>query len=162
MAGRYALPASRTARDAPWLKSVPRLGWKPPRARPRPRGRGVQPIVHRAYDGRDIVLPGDATKVIRVRDNPCLETLQGNTLVTSDGTTLLGADDKAGVAVIMEAAKALQADPQITHGAIRLCFTCDEEIGRGVDHLDLNNLGADVGYTLDGGGQGEIDGETFS
>jgi tripeptide aminopeptidase len=83
-------------------------------------------------------------------------------LVTTDGTTLLGADDKAGLAVIMETASYLTAHPEIPHGPIRLCFTCDEEIGHGVDHIDLQRLGALVGYTLDGGGVGEIDGETFS
>jgi tripeptide aminopeptidase len=129
---------------------------------PETSGRGVKPVVHRDYDGRDLVLPGDPSKVIRVRDNPELEQLKGKTLVTTDGTTLLGADDKAGLAVIMEAAAHLAAHPEIAHGPIRICFTCDEEIGHGVDHLDLKKLGAHVGYTLDGGGVGEIDGETFS
>ena len=98
----------------------------------------MQPIVHRDYDGRDIVLPGDPTKVIAVADNPGLENLKGKTLVTTDGTTLLGADDKAGIAVIMEAAATLMANPHLPHGPVRICFTCDEEIGRGVDHLDLD------------------------
>jgi tripeptide aminopeptidase len=129
---------------------------------PETTGRGVKPIVHRAYHGRDIVLPGAPDRVIRVSDNPELVDLEGKTLVTSDGTTLLGADDKAGIAVIMEAAQTLLADSSIPHGPIYLCFTCDEEIGRGVDHLDVNQLGARVGYTLDGGGAGEIDCETFS
>jgi len=129
---------------------------------PETTGRNVRPIVHENYDGRDIVLPGDPSKVIRVRDNPELSHLHGKTLITSDGTTLLGADDKAGVAVIMEAAAQLLARPELPHGPIRICFTCDEEIGHGVDHVDLQKLGAVVGYTLDGGGEGEIDGETFS
>ena len=129
---------------------------------PETTGRNVKPIVHHNYDGRDIVLPGDPSKVIRPADNPELLTLKGNTLVTTDGTTLLGADDKAGVAVIMEAAAQLIARPELPHGPIRVCFTCDEEVGHGVDHVDLKKLGAVVGYTLDGGGQGEIDGETFS
>jgi tripeptide aminopeptidase len=129
---------------------------------PETTGRGVKPIVHRAYDGRDIVLPGAPHKVIRVSDNPELVALKGKTLVTTDGTTLLGADDKAGIAVIMETAQTLLADPSIPHGPIRICFTCDEEIGRGVDQLDVAKLGARVGYTLDGGGVGEIDCETFS
>src|SRR5262249_38787635 len=86
----------------------------------------------------------------------------GARLIRTDGTTLLGADDKAGVAVIVEAAAHLLRHPEIPHGPVRVCFTCDEEIGRGVDHLDLGRLGARVGYTLDGGGQGEIDVETFS
>jgi tripeptide aminopeptidase len=129
---------------------------------PETSGHGVQPQVHRNYAGKDIVVPGDPTKVIRVADNPELQELIGKTLVTTDGTTLLGADDKAGVAVIMESAAYLMAHHEIPHGPIRICFTCDEEIGRGVNHLDLNKLGAVVGYTLDGGGTGEIDGETFS
>ncbi len=129
---------------------------------PETSGAGVKPIVHRHYAGGDITLPGDPTKVIRVADNPELTGLKGKTLVTTDGTTLLGADDKAGIAVIMEAAAHLIAHPEIPRGPIRICFTCDEEIGHGVDHLDLKKLGAQVGYTLDGGGQGEIDVETFS
>jgi tripeptide aminopeptidase len=129
---------------------------------PETSGHGVKPVVHRSYDGRDLVLPGDPSKVIRVSDNPELATLKGATLVTTDGTTLLGADDKAGLAVIMEAAAYLAAHPEVAHGPVRVCFTCDEEIGHGVDHLDLHKLGAHVGYTLDGGGVGEIDGETFS
>ena len=129
---------------------------------PETSGHGVKPIVHRDYAGGDIVLPGDPSKVIRVDANPELAQMHGKTLVTTDGTTLLGADDKAGVAVIMEAAAHLAAHPEIPHGPVRICFTCDEEIGRGVDHLDLGKLGAHVGYTLDGGGAGEIDTETFS
>jgi tripeptide aminopeptidase len=119
-------------------------------------------MVHRHYPGGDIVLPGDPSKVIRVADNPELETLRDTTIVTTDGTTLLGADDKSGVAVIMETVAYLVQHPQAPHGPIRICFTCDEEVGRGVDHLDLERLGAIVAYTLDGGGQGEIDVETFS
>src|SRR3989442_1018114 len=91
-----------------------------------------------------------------------LQALGGKTLITTDGTTLLGADDKAGVSIIMQAAEHLMAHAEIPHGPIRICFTCDEEIGHGVDHLDLKKLGAHVGYTLDGTGTGEIDGETFS
>jgi len=129
---------------------------------PETTGKNVKPIVHRNFAGGDIVLPGDPSKVIRVAECPELATMKGKTLVTTDGTTLLGADDKAGIAVIMETAAYLTAHPEIPHGPIRVCFTCDEEIGRGVDHLDLAKIGARVGYTLDGGGVGEIDGETFS
>jgi tripeptide aminopeptidase len=129
---------------------------------PETSGRGVKPIVHRNYDGQDIVLPGDSSKVLRPADNPELAALAGKTLITTDGTTLLGADDKAGVAIIVEAAAHLLAHPEIAHGPIRICFTCDEEIGHGVDHVDLKKLGAVCGYTLDGGGTGEIDVETFS
>jgi tripeptide aminopeptidase len=129
---------------------------------PETSGHDVQPIVHRNYDGQDIVLPKDQTKVLRVADNPDLGRLQGKTIITTDGTTLLGGDDKGGVAVIMETAAYLMAHPEIPHGPVRVCFTCDEEIGHGVDHVDLKKLGAQVCYTLDGGGTGEIDVETFS
>ncbi len=129
---------------------------------PETSGHNVKPIVHRSYDGGDIVLPGDPSKVVRAQENPELVKLKGNTIITTDGTTLLGSDDKAGVAVIMEAASHLAAHPEIRHGPIRICFTCDEEIGHGVDHLDLKKLGVQVAYTLDGGGEGEIDVETFS
>lgn len=125
-------------------------------------GAGVKPMVHDDYDGRDIPLSGDPSKVLRVAENPELEELRGTTVITTDGTTLLGADDKAGVAVIMTAAARLLASPDIPHGPVRLCFTCDEEIGRGTDKLDLQKLGAVCGYTLDGGGQGKVDSETFS
>jgi tripeptide aminopeptidase len=129
---------------------------------PETSGRNVKPQVHADYDGRDIVLPGDPNKVIRVADNPELEHWRGATVITTDGTTLLGADNKAGVSVIMETAAYLLAHPEIKHGPIRICFTCDEEVGHGVDHVDLKKLGALVGYTLDGGSTGEIDTETFS
>lgn len=129
---------------------------------PETSGTNVKPIVHERYAGGDITLPGDRTKVIRVSENPALNRLHGKTIITTDGTTLLGADDKAGVAVIMAAAARLMADRSIPHGPVRVCFTCDEEIGRGVDHLDLAKLGAVCGYTLDGDGQGMVDCETFS
>jgi tripeptide aminopeptidase len=129
---------------------------------PETSGHNVRPVVHANYDGGDIVLPGDPSKVIRTADCPELLALKGKTIITTDGTTLLGGDDKAGVAVIMEAAATLLARPEVPHGPIRICFTCDEEIGHGVDHVDLKKLGATVAYTLDGGGVGEIDGETFS
>ena len=129
---------------------------------PETSGKNVRPQLLRNYAGGDIVLPGDSSQVIRVADNPELAHLKGKTIITTDGTTLLGADDKAGVAVILEAVQQLLARPEIPHGTIRICFTCDEEIGHGVDHIDLKQLGAQVAYTLDGGGVGEIDGETFS
>ncbi|HTU24136.1 MAG TPA: peptidase T [Pirellulales bacterium] len=123
---------------------------------------GVNPQVVRNYAGGDVVLGGGAGGVIRVADNPALSALHGRTLITTDGSTLLGADDKAGVAVIMETAHWLVEHPEIPHGPIRICFTCDEEIGHGVDHIDLEELGAVVAYTLDGQGANEIDVETFS
>jgi tripeptide aminopeptidase len=129
---------------------------------PETTGANVRPQVVRRYDGRDLTLPGDTSRVIRVAENPELADLVGNTIITSDGTTLLGADDKAGVAVIMEAMALLAENPQIVHGPLRVCLTCDEEIGRGVDHVELARLGAAVCYTLDGGGADVIDVETFS
>jgi tripeptide aminopeptidase len=144
-------------------KPVPTIAWMAHMdTSPETTGKDVKPVVHKDYDGGDIVLPGDARKVIRGADNPDLVALQGKTIITTDGTTLLGADNKAGVAVIMETAQVLLNRPEIPHGPIRICFTCDEEIGHGVDHVDLKKLGAVVGYTLDGGGAGEIDAETFS
>lgn len=125
-------------------------------------GTDVRPIVHENYSGSDITLPGDPAQVIRVDENPDLEKLVGGTIVTTDGTTLLGADDKSGIAVIMTAAAKLMSDPTIPHGPIRICFTCDEEIGRGTENLDLDLLGGVCGYTLDGEGSGMIDCETFS
>jgi tripeptide aminopeptidase len=129
---------------------------------PETSGKGVKPQVVRDYDGRDLVLPGDPAKVIRTAENPDLLKCVGKTLVTTDGTTLLGADDKAGVAVIMAAVQELLARPELRRGPIKIVFTCDEEIGRGVLHVDPARLGAEVGYTLDGAGEGEIEGETFS
>ena len=125
-------------------------------------GTGVKPVVHENYDGQDIVLPGDPAKVIRVDENPTLRELVGGTVVTTDGTTLLGADDKSGIAVIMSAVEHLLQHPELAHGPIRVCFTCDEEIGRGVDHIDVDQINAVCGYTLDSEGSGRIDSETFS
>ena len=122
----------------------------------------VNPQVIEGYSGGDLVLPGDPSRVIRVAENPELEKLLGCTLITSDGATLLGADDKAGVAVIIEAAAWLIEHPEIEHGPVRICFTCDEEVGRGVDKLDPDEIGAVACYTLDGQGADTIDVETFS
>lgn len=129
---------------------------------PETTGAGVQPQVIRNYPGGDIPLPGNPQAVIRTSDDPELNDLVGKTIITTDGNTLLGGDDKAGVAVIMETVAYLLAHPEIPHGPVRVCFTCDEEIGRGVDHVDLEQLGADVCYTLDGQGADEVDVETFS
>jgi len=129
---------------------------------PETSGSGVKPQVIRDYAGGDLVLPGDRSRVIRHGECPELEQMLGRTIITSDGTTLLGADDKAGLAVIMETVAWLMEHPESRRGAIRLCFTCDEEIGRGVDHLDLDRVGAAVCYTLDGPGADTIDVETFS
>ncbi|HEX7756991.1 MAG TPA: peptidase T [Niabella sp.] len=125
-------------------------------------GKGVKPIVHQDYDGKDIVLPDDPRQVIRPADHPYLKTKKGEAIITASGTTLLGADDKAGVAIIMDLAHYLTTHPEVKHGTIRLLFTPDEEIGRGVDHVNLERLGADFGYTLDGGERGSYTDETFS
>ncbi|MBT6156789.1 MAG: peptidase T [Planctomycetaceae bacterium] len=122
----------------------------------------VNPVVHENYQGGDIVLPNAEEKVIRVANNPALKSLVGATIITTDGTTLLGSDDKSGIAVIMSVAAHLMAHPDVPHGPIRVCFTCDEEIGHGVDKIDLKQLNAVCGYTLDGDGVGKIDSETFS
>ena len=129
---------------------------------PETSGAGVKPQIVRDYRGGDIRLPGDPKKVIRVDDNPELKSLLGTTIITTDGTTLLGGDDKAGLAVIVETAAYLIEHPEIAHGDVRICFTCDEEIGHGVDHVDLKQLGATACYTLDGPGADKIDVETFS
>ncbi len=125
-------------------------------------GTNVRPQIVRNYQGGDIQLPGDLSRVIRVADYPVLKDQIGNDIITSDGTTLLGADDKAGIAEIMAAAEHLINNPDIRHGTIRILFTPDEEIARGVDKVDLAKLGADIGYTMDGGTAGTIEDETFS
>jgi tripeptide aminopeptidase len=125
-------------------------------------GANVKPQIIKNYQGGDIVLPGDPAQVIRVADNPALKEQIGNDIVTSDGTTLLGADNKAGVAEIMDAARFLIGNPQLKHGTIRILFTPDEEIGRGVDKVDMKKLGAAFGYTIDGESAGHLEDETFS
>lgn len=125
-------------------------------------GKDVKPQIVRNYRGGDIVLPGDRTQVIRTAEHSALTEQIGNDIITTDGTTLLGADDKAGVAEIMDAAHFLINNPQIKHGTIKILFTPDEEIGRGVDKVDLKKLGADFAYTMDGASPGDIEDETFS
>ncbi|HXI07167.1 MAG: peptidase T [Phreatobacter sp.] len=125
-------------------------------------GAGVKPQIVKNYGGGDIVLPADPTQVIRVAEHPELANQIGNDIITTDGTTLLGADNKAGLAEIMDAAEFLIGNPQIKHGAIKILFTPDEEIGRGVDKVDLQKLGADFAYTMDGETAGTIEDETFS
>jgi tripeptide aminopeptidase len=125
-------------------------------------GAHVKPQVVRNYQGGDIVLPGDTAQVIRFAEHPALATQIGNDIVTADGTTLLGADNKAGLAEIVDAMRVLVQNPQIKHGTIKVLFTPDEEIGRGVDKVDLTRLGADVAYTIDGESAGQVEDETFS
>ncbi len=125
-------------------------------------GTDVKPIVHTNYDGSDIVLPDDPTQVITTAEHPYLRKRIGDDIITASGTTLLGADDKAGVAIIMDLANYLTTHPDVKHGTIKILFTPDEEIGRGVDRIDLKKLGADYAYTLDGGERGSFEAETFS
>ena len=125
-------------------------------------GTGVEPQVWRDYDGGELVLPGDPSQVLCPAQNPLLAERAGHDIVTSDGTTLLGADDKAGVAEIMAAAAWLLAHPDVPRARARIGFTVDEEVGHGTDHFDLEHFGADFAYTLDGQVVGEIENETFS
>ena len=122
----------------------------------------VKPLPHKNFSGEDIILPDDPEQVIRISDHPYLLEKIGNDIITASGKTLLGADDKAGVAIIMELAACLLQHPEIKHGKIRILFTPDEEIGRGVNKLDMKKLGADFGYTLDGPELGSFEEETFS
>lgn len=125
-------------------------------------GTGVKPIVHPKYKGQDLVLPDDPSIIIRESEHPDLKHQHGNDIITASGTTLLGADNKAGVAAIMDAAQILLNNPTIKHGKIRILFTPDEEIGRGVNKLNMKKLGARFGYTIDGETAGSIENETFS
>jgi tripeptide aminopeptidase len=125
-------------------------------------GTNVKPIVHRNYTGQPIVLPDDNNQVITTDRHPYLKEKIGDDLITASGLTLLGADDKAGVAIIMDFVHFIQQNPTIPHGPIRILFTPDEEVGRGVEKLDMKKLNADYGYTLDGGKLGDIEDETFS
>ena len=125
-------------------------------------GEDVKPIVHKNYQGQNLVLPDDETQVIRMNDHPDLRDQIGNDVITASGTTLLGADNKAGLAEIMDMVYFLINHPEVKHGAIKILFTPDEEIGRGVNKADMKKLGADFGYTVDGESKGSIENETFS
>ncbi|EIG63368.1 peptidase T [Bradyrhizobium sp. WSM1253] len=125
-------------------------------------GKDVKPQMVKNYRGGDITLPGDTSQVIRFAEHPALKNQIGNDIITTDGTTLLGADNKAGVAEIMDAAHFFINNPQVKHGTIKILFTPDEEIGRGVDNVDIKKLGAEFGYTMDGESAGSVEDETFS
>ena len=129
---------------------------------PEVSGADVKPIIWHKYDGRDMNLPGDPTQIITWDGNPVLKRYIDNTIITSDGTTLLGADDKAGIAEIMTALEVLLANPQIPHPTIRIGFTPDEEVGSGTKHFDLNRFDCNAAYTMDGGEIGEVEDETFA
>jgi len=151
------VPATTAKVDVPTIGFIAHVDTSPEMS-----GARVEPIVHQRYDGRDLVLPGDPSAVLRLADNPELANQIGHDIVTASGTTLLGADDKAGVAEIVTAAAHLMAHPEIPHGPVRLGFTPDEEIGRGALHFDVARFGARCAYTLDGGGRGEVESESFS
>ncbi|PBQ32604.1 peptidase T [Sphingobacteriaceae bacterium] len=153
----YATIESNTAKKVPVLCFCSHVDTAPDCT-----GTNVKPVIHKNYDGKDIVLPGDTSQVIKVSEHPELQNQIGNDVITTDGTTLLGADDKAGVAEIMDAAHYLMTHPEVKHGKIRILFTPDEEIGRGADKANIKKLGADFGYTLDGGTAGSLENETFS
>jgi tripeptide aminopeptidase len=125
-------------------------------------GTNVKPLVHKNYQGQDIVLPDDKSQVLRLSEYPYLQTQIGNDIITASGNTLLGSDDKAGVAEIMDLANFLMDNEKVKHGEIKILFTPDEEVGKGTAKVDLKKLGADFGYTLDGGEAGSLEDETFS
>ena len=125
-------------------------------------GANVNPIIHKNYQGGDIKLPNDPNQIIELKNNPDLEKMKGYDIITADGTTLLGADNKAGVAEIMDAVVYFLSHPEVKHGTIKICFTPDEEVGRGTEKVDLKKLGAQFAYTVDGSSRGEVETETFS
>ena len=125
-------------------------------------GTNVKPILHKAYNGQNILLPNDTTQILSIQEYPYLQQHIGNDIITASGDTLLGADDKAGVAIIMDMANYLVLNPQIKHGIIKIVFTPDEEVGKGTAKIDLAKIGADFAYTLDGGEVGTLEDETFS
>ena len=144
-------------------KAVPAIGFiAHVDTSPEMPGEGVKPTVHQRYDGRDLVLPDEPTAVLRLAEIPALADQMGHDIVTASGTTLLGADDKAGVAEIVTAAEYLIAHPDVAHGVVRVAFTPDEEIGRGATHFDVARFGCACAYTLDGGSRGELETESFS
>ena len=145
------------------VKKAPTIAWLAHMdTSPEASGKNVKPQIIKNYNGKDIVLPRDKSKVIKTAETKGMAELKGKTLITSDGTTLLGADDKGGIAVIMTAAAHLMANKNIRHGPIRVVFTCDEEVGRGCDKVDVKKIDATVAYTLDGEGEAGLESETFS
>jgi tripeptide aminopeptidase len=124
-------------------------------------GKNVKPVIHKKYKGGDIKLPNGGW-VIKAKENPDLKNMKGYDIITTDGSTLLGADNKAGVAEIMDAVNYFLKHPEVKHGTVKICFTPDEEVGRGTEKIDLKKLGAKYGYTVDGSSRGEVESETFS
>ena len=153
----YATLESNTTKNVPTICFCSHMDTSPDCS-----GTNVNPVIHKNYAGQDLVLPNDKTQIIRFSEHPALAAQIGNDIVTADGTTLLGADNKAGIAEIMDAANYLIQHPEVKHGKIRLLFTPDEEIGRGADKVNIKKLGADFGYTMDGETLGHVENETFS
>jgi tripeptide aminopeptidase len=153
----YAKLPSNVSRQVPKIGFLAHVDTSPAVS-----GTNVKPVIHRDYQGGDIVLPGDPSQVIAVAQHPALEKLIGDDIITTDGTTLLGSDDKAGVAAIMTLVDTLIANPHLPHGELSIGFSCDEEIGLGIDKFDVATFGADFAYTVDGGELGEISDETWS
>ncbi len=153
----YATIPSNTSKNVPVLCFCSHMDTSPDCS-----GKDVKPIVHKNYSGGVIRFPADSTLGLDPEAHPDLKNQLGNDIITADGTTLLGADNKAGLAEIMDAAHFLMTHPEVKHGKIRILFTPDEEIGRGVDKVDIKKLGADFGYTMDGESLGHIEDETFS
>jgi tripeptide aminopeptidase len=153
----YATIPANTDKDVPVLCFCSHMDTSPDAS-----GKDVKPIIHHNYRGDDLVLPDDPSVVLRPSEHPGLKSQIGHDVITASGTTLLGADNKAGLAEIMDAAAYFMTHPEVKHGKIRILFTPDEEIGRGVDKADMKKLGADFGYTVDGETRGSIEDETFS
>lgn len=153
----YATLPSNTDKDVPVICFCSHMDTAPDCS-----GKDVKPILHQNYQGQDIVLPDDASQVITTAQHPYLKERIGDDLITASGLTLLGADDKAGVAIIMDYVQFMLSHPEIPHGKVRILFTPDEEVGRGVEKIDMNKLGAQYGYTLDGGERGALESESFS
>lgn len=150
------LPASKGCEKAPVIGYIAHVDTAPDAS-----GKNVKPVVHKNYNGKDIKLLKNPKEVLRVKDYPNLKLVKGHTVITTDGTTLLGADDKAGVAIIMSTLEHLKKNPEIPHGKIRVGFTPDEEVGRGTENFDVKKFGADFAYTIDGAELGEIEDATF-
>ena len=153
----YATVPANTAKDVPVICFCSHMDTSPDCS-----GENVKPIVHANYQGQDLFLPDDPAVVVRLKEHPDLQYQIGNDVITASGTTLLGADNKAGIAAIVDACQQLMDHPEIKHGQVRILFTPDEEIGRGVDKAELQKLAADFGYTVDGESAGTIENETFS
>ncbi|MBK7410768.1 MAG: peptidase T [Saprospirales bacterium] len=153
----YATIPSNTTKNVPAICFCSHMDTSPDSS-----GKDVKPIIHTNYQGKPIVLPDDPKQIIDPEAHPDLKEQIGNDIITASGTTLLGADNKAGVAEIMDAARYLLAHPEVKHGTIRILFTPDEEVGRGVEHVDMEKLGAKFGYTVDGERLGSLEDETFS